>query len=299
MRALSFYLLHSLLWVITWLPLNVLYVLSDFLFLLIYYVSGYRKKIVRDNLRNSFPEWTETEVRRTARRYYRQLTDYFIEWIYRFHMGERELERRMIFKNPEILQKYYDQGKSIMLLLSHYGNWEWPTRLPLVTDHPILVVYKPLQNKYFDRLFLNLRKRFGAIGIPMESTLRSIIQYDKKGQPVLVYNLADQRPQLASLQYWTRFMNQDTPVILGSEKIAVKFGMVAIFLAIRKVDRGYYEAEFRVLEENPSSLPKYRMTSDYLRELETLIKERPELYLWSHRRWSYRREHTAKELIEF
>ena len=298
MKALLFYPLYIFLWLITWLPLGVLYGLSDFLFFLTYRVASYRKKTIIENLRNSFPDMPEEEINYTARKFYRQLTDYFIEWIYRIHMGDRELARRMKYTNPELLENTYSKGKSIMLMLSHYGNWEWPTRITLLSEHKVLAVYKPLQNKYFDRLFLNLRGRFGAVGVPIESTLRTIITNHKQGIPVLVYNLADQRPQYASLQHWTTFMEQDTPVITGSEKIAQKFDMACIFLAITRVKRGYYEAEFKILTEDPSSLKEYELTRMYLDELEALIRKQPELYLWSHKRWKYNRTDTKKEIIE-
>lgn len=292
MKGILYYLVYSLLWLITFLPLGILYGLSDFFFVLIYYVVGYRKKTVFTNLSRSFPGFSPEKIRRIARTSYRQLTDYFIEWMYRIHMGDKELSRRMYFKNPEILQEYYKQGISIMLLLSHHGNWEWPTRISLYSGHKVLAIYKPLQNIYFDRLFRNLRSKFGAVGVPMESTLRSIIEHHKNKQPVIVYTLADQRPQYRSIQHWTHFMNQDTPVITGPEKIAQKFEMTTLFLAIDKIKRGYYEAEFQVINENSSKQREFEITCKYLNALEYIVNKKPELYLWTHKRWKYKRTDT-------
>ena len=159
-----------------------------------------------------------------------------------------------------------------------------------LSKHTNLVIYKSLQNKYFDRLFLQLRGKFGVAGIPMESTLRTIIEYQRIGQPILLYTLADQRPQWNSIRHWTRFLNQDTPVITGPEKIARRFNMPTIFLAIDRVKRGYYEAEFRVICEEPVQVPDFEITRKYLRTLENMIREKPEFWLWSHKRWKYHRD---------
>ena len=178
MKNILFYLAHSLIWLITLLPLRILYLLSDFLYILVFHIVGYRKNTVMKNLRLSFPEKSPKEISQIARRFYHQLTDYFLEWMYRIHMGEKELSRRMRYKNPEIFEKFKEEGRSIMLLFSHYGNWEWPIRLP-VTGYTTLLVYKPLQNKYFDRLILNLREKHGSLGLHMKLTLRTILNYKK------------------------------------------------------------------------------------------------------------------------
>jgi len=292
MKALLFYLAYSIFWLITLLPLRVLYMFSDLLYLLTYYVIRYRRRTVFSNIRRSFPDKTPKEVSRIASVFYHQLVDYFIEWMYSIHMGGEELEKRMKFKNPEVLQEYFEKGKSIMLLLSHYGNWEWTSRVPLYSKHVTLAVYKPLQNKYSDSLFLKLRSKFGVVGVPMESTLRSIIEHHQAHQQVIILTLADQRPQWQSLKHWTRFLSQDTPVITGSEKIARKFDMVPVFFAIDKVKRGYYEAEFKVLCEDPDRAEPFEITLKYLRLLEDIIRKRPELYLWTHKRWKYQKENT-------
>jgi KDO2-lipid IV(A) lauroyltransferase len=297
MNAILYYLAYSFLWLITLLPLRVLYLVSSFLHILLYYVIRYRRKTVFKNLRRSFPEKTDKEIRRIATKFYSRLTDYFLEWVYRIHMGEKENSKRMHYRNPEIFKQYRDQGKSIMLLLSHHGNWEWPTRIPGVSGYPTLVIYKPLQNKYFDRLFVDLREQFGTICVPMESTLRTVLHYQKAGEPVMVYTLADQRPQWRSIQHWTRFMNQDTPVITGPEKIARRFDMVVIYLSISWIKRGYYECEFTVICENPSKAGEFEITREYLSTLEKTIRNKPEFYLWTHKRWKYRLD-DAKDPVD-
>jgi len=293
MKRILFYLTYSFLWLVTFLPLPVLYVLSDFFYMILYYLVGYRKKTVFQNLERSFPDKSPQEIKDIARKFYQQLCDIFIESAYRIHMGEKENTRRIHYKNPEILQDYYNQGKSIVLLLSHYGNWEWPTRISKLSSHDILAIYKPLQNKYFDRLFLQLRGQFGAIGIPMESTLRTLISYQRDNKPCILYTVADQRPQWNSIQHWTTFLNQDTPVITGPEKIAKRFNYPVLFLDFQKIKRGYYSAEFKLIYENPDAAPEFHISRKYQAMVERNILQRPELWLWSHKRWKYFR-HQAK-----
>ena len=289
MKSVLFYLSYSLIWLITLLPLRILYLLSDFLYFLVFHVNGYRKNTVLKNLRLSFPEKSPKEISQIARTFYHQLTDYFLEWMYRMHMGEMELSRRMRYKNPEIFEKFKKEGRNIILLLSHHGNWEWQIR-PVVTEYTPLLVYKPLENKYFDRLFLKLREKYGSRGVQMKLNLRTILNLEKEGIPVLVYTLADQRPQFRSRNHWTSFLNQECPVITGPERIARKFDMVTVFLKISRVRRGYYEGEFELISENPNEEPPFNITRRYLGLLENLIREEPALYLWTHKRWKYHRK---------
>ena len=176
-----------------------------------------------------------------------------------------------------------------MLLLTHYGDWEWATRIGTVSGYTTLSIYQSLNNKLFDRLFARLRGQFGLISVPMESTLRRLYEYQAAGTPVIVFTLADQRPQWLSIQHWTTFLNQDTPVITGPEKIARKFNMVTIHLSLSKIRRGYYEAEFQLLNDDPSKAGEYEITRRYMGALQEKIRARPELYLWTHKRWKYRR----------
>jgi KDO2-lipid IV(A) lauroyltransferase len=208
------------------------------------------------------------------------------------------MARRLVFKNPEILTPYRKEGRSIMLLLSHHGNWEWPVLIPKFSGYKTLAVYKPLENKYFDRFFIRLRSLGGAVCVPVESTIREVIMHRKKEIPILVYTLADQRPRWRDLRHWTRFLEQDTPVIAGPEKTARKFNMVTVMLSLNKIKRGYYEAEFRVLNENPSDADQYSIMRRYYGILEKLIRSRPELYLWTHKRWKYRRQEAPNPPVE-
>ncbi|MFC2115195.1 lysophospholipid acyltransferase family protein [Bacteroidota bacterium] len=290
MKGIIYYLAYSILWLLTLLPLSILYLLSGFLYAVLYYIARYRRKTVYTNLRLSLPDRSPAEISRISKAFFRQLVDYFMEWMYQINMGKKEHTRRMHFKNPEILEQYYKQKKSVIVLTSHYGNWEWTSLISCVSNHTALAVYKSLQNKYSDRLFLNLREKFGVIGVPMESTLRAIIDYQRKREPIILLTLGDQRPQWNSLQHWMQFLNQDTPVITGPEKIARKYNMPVLFLAVNKAKKGYYEVEFQVICEEPDETPFGEITWKYMKTLENLIKKRPELWLWSHKRWKYNRK---------
>lgn len=293
MKRILFYLVYSFLWLITLLPLPLLYLLSDFIYLILYYLVGYRKKTVYLNLMHSLPEKTPKQIRYIARKFYHHLCDYFIESVYLIHMSEKENARRISYKNAEFLQDYYEQGKSIILLVSHYGNWEWPNRITKLSPHTLLGIYKPLQNKYFDRFFSQLRGQFGGIAIPMESTLRTVINYQQNKKPFVLYTVADQRPQWTGIQHWTTFLNQDTPVITGPEKIARTFHLSVYFLDLQKIKRGYYSAEFKLLSEQPATEPEFEITRRYQAMVEKTILRQPEFWLWSHKRWKYYR-HEAK-----
>ncbi len=294
MKRILYYLSYPFLWLVTLLPLPILFLFSDFVCLILYYLVGYRKKVVFQNLKNAFPEKSPEKRKRIARKFYRQLCDYFVESIYMIHMDEKESARRVRYKNHEFLPEYYKQGKSVMLLLSHFGNWEWPNRISRLSPHTLLGIYKPLQNKYFDRFFRRLREKFDGVCVPMESTLRTLLDYQRNNQPVVIYTIADQRPQWSSIQHWTTFLNQDTPVITGPEKIARRFNTPVYYLDLQKEKRGYYCAEFKPICENPGDVEEFTITRRYLAMLERDIQARPELWLWSHKRWKYFR-HEAKE----
>lgn len=296
MKRILFYLTYSFLWLITLLPLGVLYLFSDFVYLVLYYLVGYRKKTVFQNLRKSFPDKSSTEISSIARKFYRHLCDYFIESVYLIHMSEKENARRITYKNAAFLQDYFPQGKSILLLVSHYGNWEWPNRITRLSPHTLLGIYKPLQNKYFDRFFSQLRGQFGGVAIPMESTLRTIVAYQREKKPFILYTVADQRPQWTGIQHWTTFLNQDTPVITGPEKIARRFNLPVYFLDLQKTKRGYYTAEFKRLSEQPATEPDFHITRLYQSMVEKKIQQQPALWLWSHKRWKYFR-HEAKDPV--
>lgn len=298
MKSILFYFLYALLWIVTRLPLSCLYFLSFLFYPVVYYLIPYRKKIVFKNLRNSFPEWDEKEVRKTAKLFYRHFCDLFVESLVFSFLSENAIRKRFKFKNPELVNELFNKGKSIVLLMAHYGNWEWSTCMPIVVKHQVVLIYKPLRNKYFNNFLIKSRERFGAKTITMDKTLRYLTGTRKENIKTLSYFLADQRPRWAQIQYWTKFLQQDTPVLLGPEKIAGKFDMAVVFFKINPVKQGYYEAEFELLYEDITNTKELEMTKRYLEVLEKMITEKPEYWLWTHNRWKHEKEKFVPKTIK-
>ncbi len=280
-------LLYGFLWLISWFPLRILYLFSDVLYFFIYYLFPYRKKLVFENLRKAFPEKDSTEINSIAKRFYRHFTDSVMESFYMIHMSLKENSARYKFENLSLLEDIYNQGKSVILLMPHYGNWEWLAGLEPKTSFHFLAIYKPLTNKCFDKLFIRIREKFGGETVAMSKILRKIVIAEKEHDLTISFFLYDQRPLSNELNYWVPFLNQNTPVLLGAEKIAKKFNQPVVFLKTKRVKRGYYENEFIEVFSDPASSDEHEITKKYYAFLEDMIKESPEYWLWSHDRWKY------------
>jgi Kdo2-lipid IVA lauroyltransferase/acyltransferase len=290
MEKLGFYLFFVINWVITLLPLKILYIFSDLLFLVLYYFPSYRRKIVAANLKNSFPDKTRDELRKIERKFYRHLADIFIESLKMTHISDKEMRKRYVVTNPEVLRKFKDEGRDIAAICGHYNNWEWMSATPLYTDIKCVTIYKPLRNKYFDKFVNNLRKKKGFFLTPMSLILREIITDRNKGINAMYSFISDQSPARGDTHYWTQFLNQDTPVYTGAEKIAVKYDMAVVYFSNKKIKRGYYNTTVEVLFDHTRGLPEHVVTEAHVRCLEKQIIERPEFWIWSHHRWKHKRD---------
>jgi len=246
--------------------------------------------LVNNNIKNSFPEKSEKEISQISKKFYRHFCDTFIETIAFPFMKQKELMQRYKIKNPELCNQLFEEGKSITLLMGHFGNWEWSSLLPLSLKHKIYAIYKPLHNKQFDKFFKNNREKFGLKAVPMEKIFRVLAEGQKNNEKNMTYFLADQRPRWAQIQHWTTFMNQDTPVILGPEKISKKLNNSVVFFKIIPEKRGYYKIEFHLLFKNAKETKNYEITEGYLQILEETIKENPAYWLWTHHRWKHEKE---------
>ena len=294
MDAIIFYLAVPFLYLLSMLPLWVLYGLSDILYPVTYYLIAYRKKIVLENLRNSFPDKEENEIRELARKFYRHFNDLIFEILKMVTISPANLEKRIKLSNPEVMRDYYRQGKSVLLVGAHLNNWEWSLRLCDASSHLPVSIYKPLSNKYFDRFFEKTRERHGAIMIPMHDTIRKILADRQAGKLAYYGFVSDQSTIWEETQYWTTFLNQLTPVHLGIEKMALKTGFPVAFVHIKKIRRGYYEVEVLKLFDDVSGLAEHEITEKHVRILEANIRKNPEQWLWTHRRWKL----TSKKLAE-
>lgn len=273
------------------LPMKVLYWVSDFLYIIIYRLIGYRTKVVRRNLRASFPDKSEAELRKIEKDFYHHFADYIVETIKLAHISEKELQRRAFVQNPELIDRLMEKGHSTFIVfMGHYGNWEWYSgSSSRFVDCKIHQIYRPLNNPAIDRLFLYLRTRFNSFCIKKNDTFRDIVKLKQNRVRTIVIFLADQTPSRGNLHYWTTFLNQDTPMLTGAERIARKLNLPVLFLDVQKLRRGYYTLEIKVLSESPKETPENWLTEQYTRMLEKMILRAPAYWLWTHKRWKYTR----------
>ena len=270
-------------------PLRVLYVLSDLIYPLVYYVVGYRREVVRKNLTNSFPEKTEQEIKEIEKNFYRHFCDYVMETVKLMHISDEEMRRRMRFTNPEYIEQLRSDGRPIFLYLGHQANWEYIISITMWTSPEFTAgqIYHPLTNKVMDKLIYRLRSRFNTVGIPQKHALRTIITMVRDGKHPLLGFIADQRPPRRPEPEWITFLNQDTPIITGGEAMGRKLNAHFIYGCMKCVRRGYYELTFQPIA--PAEGEEFGYSKQYMRMLEQDIKAQPHLYLWTHKRWKWKR----------
>lgn len=272
----------------SWLPMWLVYIKSDFLYILIYYMIGYRKKVVFENLTHSFPEKSKDEITAIAKRFYRHLCDITVEGIMLKSFSAGQLEKRMKVTNPELVESYLERGQSVIVLTMHYNNWEWNAILSQYFKNRVLLVYNPARNLAFDDYMNRIRSRFGGELVSTKKILRTILHYQKKNIPTFTWLGADQRPK-RDARFWTKFLNRETGFFPGPESLARHTNHTVLYQHTRKVKRGYYETSFSVLAENPKELPPDEILKRYVARIEEDIRKQPEYYLWSHKRWKYKR----------
>jgi KDO2-lipid IV(A) lauroyltransferase len=289
MGKIVYYIFYALNWLLTLLPLRVLYIVSDLMFVVLYYFPSYRRKVVQTNLRNSFPEKTEEDLRYIEKKFYHHLADMFIETLKVTHMSEKQLNKHFKLNNPELLERLHREKRDIIAVLGHYNNWEWLNIFSKQTSYKTVSIYKPLHNKSFDAFMNSLRSKFGMVLTPMSSIIREIIKDRKNNVNTISAFLSDQIPVKDDIRYWTNFLNQETPVYLGAEKIASKYDMALVFFNIQKIKRGYYELNVELLFEHTEGLPEFLITDTHVKRLEDIINQKPEYWIWSHRRWKHKR----------
>ena len=288
-----YHLVYTLLKCVSLLPLWALYIFSDFLAWLAGDVVRYRRRVVTENLRSSFPDRSEAEIRSISRGFYRFLADYFVETVKLISISEEEMRRRLVFENAGEIESLLKEGKSVSVFLGHYCNWEWISSLPLHLDKECIAaqIYHPLENRTMDRVFLRLRSRFGAHSIPMASTLRTLLEWRREGKPSVVGYIADQAPGYDGIHLFIDFLHHhDTPVFTGAERISRMLGAPAYYCHVERPKRGHYSCRFVKIADDASKLDTFELTRRYFRMLETQIETKPDYWLWSHRRWKRGRE---------
>jgi len=294
MKKAGYLLLRTLTWTMHLFPLRVHYFVSDIFFFITYSLVRYRRKVVERNLANSFPEKKQSELNRISRGFYHHLCDTAIETLYFDRMSVTKGKSVVTYLNPELPDSYLDKGRHVIVILGHYNNWEWFCNWPLYTKYRFYPIYKKLKSSVFENFYLNVRSRFGAIPLERADTYRRLMDDHQKGIPSTSAFLFDQTPRIYEIQHWVKFLNQDTPVILGAEKVARKIDGVVLFAHSTKVRRGHYKVEFKLVTDTAANCPKFEITEKCLQLLENQIIDQPQFWLWSHKRWKHNREKVAQ-----
>ncbi|WP_053970116.1 lysophospholipid acyltransferase family protein [Mangrovimonas sp. ST2L15] len=293
MQFIAYILIYPILWIISIMPFRILYAISDGVYLLLYYVIGYRKNIVRDNIKLVFPEKSDQEIKSITKKFYHHMCDLFLEMIKTLTASRRELAKRFVLKNPETLKKLEATDNSIVVMYGHYASYEWSIILQAIANNPALGIYKTIANKYFDKLVRRIRSKYNSTLVDSKQALKRIEELHEKKEAKLIAFISDQSPKLKPNNYWGEFMGVTIPCFIGAELTSKKYDYPITYLKIDKVKRGYYESELIVLSENPREVPDFEITESFNRILEKQIKEAPEFYLWTHKRWKHRHEAPA------
>ncbi|WP_418788524.1 lysophospholipid acyltransferase family protein [Leyella stercorea] len=284
-----YYFIYFIIKTLSYIPFWMLYAISDIMYYPLYYVIRYRREIVRKNLTESFPEKSPSEIITIEKKFYRFFMDMLLESSKIASISPDEMRKRMKFVNIDKTNKLLDEGKSLAFFMGHFCNWEWMTSVGLwIKDDVVCAqVYHKLINETFDKIIKQMRERMGNICVEMRQTARFVASMKAENKACMVALIADQSPKRRQIQHYVKFLNHMVPVLVGPEKIANHFGYMPIFVNAKRVKRGYYECEFSLLHNDPTSLPDYKLTDLYFERLEDEIRKHPECYLWTHNRFKY------------
>lgn len=270
-------------------PFPVLYGLADVLFLILYYIAGYRKRTVRKNLAESFPDKDKRELRRIERRFFRNFADYIVETVKLLHISDRAMKRRMTFSGVDIIDRALENGQPVVCYFAHIGNWEWTpsitlwSRLRPGNQAEFCQIYRPLRNGWFDTLMLRIRGRFGAVSLPKRRSFLDLSRYRKEGMPTVTGFMSDQKPSHGDIIHVVDFLNHPTAIITGTETVCRRLGALPVYWRMSKPRRGHYHIEIVTMEADLNK--EFALTDLYATLLEKNIRENPSLWLWSHKRW--------------
>jgi lauroyl/myristoyl acyltransferase len=289
MQFLIYSISFPFLWIISKLPFRLFYWFSDCIYILVYYIIGYRKKIVRNNILIALPHISEEKRLVIEKKFFHHMCDMFLEMIKTMSISSEEMKERFKITNIELLKEYEQKNKSIILLAAHYASWEWLLSINESTSFKCYGVYKKVNNKYFDAKVRAIRSKFKSVLVTTDNTIALINDNEKNGIMSLYGLASDQSPQVHKTFHWQQFMGITVPVHTGAEMLAKRYDLEVVFAKVKKVKRGYYEATFVPIANNPKSIPDYEITDAYLKEVEQQILEAPEFYFWTHKRWKHRR----------
>ena len=294
MQFLVYILVYPFLWMISILPFRLLYAFSDFLYLFIFRIFGYRKKVVKENLNLVFPDKTKEEINRITKAFYHHLCDMMVESIKSLTISEDEMKKRFTFSNVEVIRNLEKNNKSIALICAHYGSWEWIFILQTYVDTKGYAIYKRLGNKYFDKLVKQIRAKYNSYLITTKESIPILMKSKVEGNTIICGFVSDQSPKALKAFHWNEFMGIKVPVHTGAEMLAKKIDMAVVFFRVKKLKRGFYETTFETIAENPKDFKNYEITDAFLKLVEKQIIEAHEYYLWTHKRWKHRDKVPAK-----
>lgn len=297
LKQTAYYLLWGVWWLVSHLPLWFLHGIASLASVILFYVIRYRRSVVHENIKSAFPEMSPGKRWMMERRYYTHFCDLMMESVKYFSISEKEMRRRMRFKGVELIEESCRNGRSCGVFLGHYGNWEWISSMPLWIDKELCLctqLYHPLENYVTDQLVLYTRKRFGGVNITADKSIKYMVNYMRQGKPILVGFIADQAPFWDNIYHWTDFLHHETPWFTGAERIMQKLDMDVYYLDVRRIKRGYYEAEYKRITTEPKKFEQFKLTDIYSEMLEETIKRDPAYWLWSHRRWKRSKEEWLK-----
>ena len=295
MKKIYFYITYPILFGISKLPFFILHLISDFFFFLLFYVIGYRKDVVLQNLTFAFPNKSEKELKKIRRDFFRHFVDIFIEMIKSFTISEKEINKRYSYINKEVLKEAEALNKSVIIIGAHYANWEWIINLCSATNLHCVGAYTKLSNPYYDKLIRKNRNRFGGEFVQTSKTIKKLLKYKQENKLSLYGLLSDQSPQVSKTHYWAPFLNVKVPIHTGAEMLAKKHNFTVVYMKVSKVKRSQYEVQFEILSKNPKDTPNFKITDDFLRRTEEQIFEKPEYYFWTHNRFKHRHKAPKSE----
>lgn len=289
MKYIAYLIVYPILWCISILPFPLLYLFSDFVYIIVYRIIGYRRKTVRANLALTLSHLSEKERLIIEKKFYHHMCDMFLEMIKTMTISKEEISKRYVFKDIEIYKEIEKKEKSIAILCAHYASYEWAVSLNYHSFYQSFGIYKQIKNPYFDKLVHSIRSKFKANLITTRETIPTIIK-NNKNNVLSVYGFAsDQSPKANTAYHYAKFMGIEVPVHTGAEMLAKRYDMNVVFLKTKKIKRGYYEGSVEMLSDNASEVPNYEITDRFLKLVEEQIYEAPEYYLWTHKRWKHKK----------
>lgn len=299
MKEFLYNIIYGIFYLVSKLPYRALYVISDIANLVLYHIVRYRRDIVRRNITSAFPEKSLEECISIERGFYKWFCDYFVETVKLMSVSRQELLSRIEFRGIDKIEECFDRGQTCAGILGHYGNWELLSATGLVIKkHPeavIGLIYHPLRSQLFDRLFINMRQSMGGVCVPKKDILRYLVSFRSQNLMNLFGYIADQVPRYRNIHLWLPFLNHDTPVFTGAERIMRKMNNAVFYIDVERPERGKYIYTFKLMTDKPGEMPEFEITKKFFVMLEQTIRREPRFYLWSHNRWKRTREEFDKE----